>query len=122
MGAPIARRARLAWGQKAQQTSAMPSRSWPRFAFAVAAAFAVLGCSSAYYQACDDGRCPTGYLCADPGRADVCTTPCVEDADCDEHGASSFCALGGVCLVRCTADGDCPISSYCDTSAQTCLR
>lgn len=101
----------------------MAPRSWTRFAFAAATSVAVLGCSTAYYQACDDGRCPTGYLCADPGRADVCTTPCVDDADCTtEHRARSFCALGGVCLVRCADDAECPITSYCDRAAQTCLR
>lgn len=82
------------------------------------------GCRSAYYDACGiGGICPEGLLCAAPGSIDICTTPCVTTDDCAaEHGADSFCSLGGVCLERCRTDADCPPTAYCDVSTQTCVR
>jgi hypothetical protein len=90
----------------------------------VLVALLAVGCSSAYYEPCGTGGiCPQGLLCADPGRIDVCTTLCTTTDECmREHGAASFCSLGGVCLTRCTTDTDCPVTSYCETSTTTCVR
>jgi hypothetical protein len=80
-------------------------------------------CASPYYQPCGEGgSCPGGFLCADPGRIDVCTVVCAMPDDCAGLGPRTFCSLGGVCLERCDVDADCPISSYCDTVDHVCER
>lgn len=87
--------------------------------------FAVVltACANPYYEPCGEGgSCPGGYLCADPGRIDVCTTVCAAPEDCAGFGPGSFCSLGGVCLERCAVDADCPSSSYCDTGGGVCVR
>jgi hypothetical protein len=84
-------------------------------------ALALTACGNPYYQPCEEG-CRAGYLCADPGRIDVCTVTCGVAADCAGLGARSFCAIGGVCLEPCTSDPDCPITSYCDRAEGVCVR
>ena len=87
----------------------------------VLVAFALTACGNPYYQPCDEG-CQGGFLCADPGRIDVCSVVCAGPADCAEFGARSFCSVGGVCLERCALDAECPISSYCDRAEGVCVR
>lgn len=97
---------------------------WVGVAFLLGSASLSSGCAPGYYEPCsEDGRCAGGLFCAEPGSIDVCTTLCVETAECvEDHGEGSFCSLGGACLTRCDLDDDCPLTSYCDTRERVCVR
>jgi hypothetical protein len=92
-------------------------------AAALLVALGLAACGTPFYEVCDaEGRCPSGYLCADAETLPICTTLCTATDECAQHGDRAFCSRAGVCMIRCSSDRDCPSTAYCDVASSTCLR
>lgn len=71
------------------------------------------------------GRC-CGPDCVDPftdeRNCDACGITCTSGATCTSGECVTTLGDGGLTVVRCASDGDCPSGTVCDPDTQLCAR